>query len=213
MFGGPPLSSKKELASQPKALPVTAAARISIISASAPPLAPPIGSSVPAEGGLRVGGGLAVRIDRPVAGDRLAGFLGSDDLAASRDGHGEVDDQRRRTARQWSAERERVRAQHRLASAPEGHGLRRVRRAPAPLVRARRGARRVRRPARSDASGGLRRRRCHFPAPAARVHRSPASMAGYANPKAASTRNAAPATRSTVGVANPLTFPARDWMA
>ena len=69
--GGAPSASKNELASKPKLAPVRATASTSTISASAAPLAPPIGSRVP----LRAAAGSVVGL--PSASTAQSGGIGS----------------------------------------------------------------------------------------------------------------------------------------
>ena len=77
------------------------------------------------EGGSRVGGRTSVPIHGPIRRDRLARFLGGDDLAACRDRQGKIDDERC-AVRQRCGEGERVGAEHGAPTAVEGHRLRRV---------------------------------------------------------------------------------------
>ena len=107
----------------------------------------------------RVGGRLAVGVERPAFGDRLAPLPGGKHIAARHLRQRQVDDDRRPARR---ADRQRRSGWCRT---PPGAAPGRDRaaanwRTSAPRDPARRGARRDGRPRRNDATGGWRRRRC-----------------------------------------------------
>ncbi len=122
---GAPSASKNELASKPKLAPVRATASTSTISASAAPLAAADRLQRALERGLGVGGGLTLLVDSPAGRDRLALLGGGEDLAARHLAQRQIDDDGR-PAPLRGGERQRAGAEHRLASAPGRHGLRRV---------------------------------------------------------------------------------------
>lgn len=100
MCGRLPASVKNESASKPNAAPVSAQQISSTISASIAPLIPTGRQHHAGEPGLRVGGWIAVPVERPAGGNRLALARRHHQLAARNLGQRQVDRQRRRVAPQ-----------------------------------------------------------------------------------------------------------------
>ena len=121
-----PCSEKNESASGPIAAPVSAAQISSKASASVAPFAPPMGNRLPRlDRLLRIGGRLAVPVERPAFGNLLALGHRDHDLAARHRGHGEVDHDRIGVLAR-EGERHRIGAEQRLLSAPRRDRGRRI---------------------------------------------------------------------------------------
>ena len=99
MRGGGPSAVKKELASKAKLAPANAAVNSSTIIANAEPLASPMGTMVPASAAPRIPGGVALGVQRPALGDRIAAFLRQHHFAAGHRAERQIHHQGRMPAR------------------------------------------------------------------------------------------------------------------